>query len=175
MADKKTEETTKDVADTVRETTLLMTKSLMAAQERNLKFIQATFTNAMEVMKSHVEATHALMQELEQQQEAWQKLVPGMQTSMSMPRTPLSTQPEPSATPDQGLVSARQFARDHGIGEAGRTAFKRQSIPTTKVEGDPAHYLSRDQRQAALSYWSKHNTKGFHPCSDPQCPCHERV
>ena len=63
----------------------------MAAQERNLKFVQTTFTNAMEVMKSHAEATRALMQELEQQQAAWQKLVPGMETSMSMLRAPLST------------------------------------------------------------------------------------
>ena len=54
MAEKKTEETTKDVADAVRETTQLMTKSIMTAQERNLKFVQTTFTNAMELMKSHV-------------------------------------------------------------------------------------------------------------------------
>jgi hypothetical protein len=175
MAEKKTEETTKDVADALRETTQFMTNSIMAAQERNLKFIQTTFTSAMEVMKSHVEATHALMQELEQQQEAWQKRVPGMQTEMSMLSIPLSTQPEPSTTPGQGLISARQFARDHGVEEAGRTAFKRQSIPTTKVEGDSAHYLSLEQRHAALSYWSKHNTKGFHPCSDPLCTCHELV
>ncbi len=175
MAEKKTEETSKDVADAVRETTQFLTNSILAAQERNLKFVQTTFTNAMEVMKSHVEASLTLMQELEQQQEAWQKLVPGMQTSMSMPRTPLSTQPEPSTTPGEGLVSAMQFARDHGIEGAGRTAFKRQTIPTTKVEGDRAHYLSLEQRHAALSYWSEHNTKGFHPCSEPGCPCHELV
>jgi len=91
MAEKKTGETPKDVAETVRESTQIITKSIMAAQERNLKFVQTTFTNAMEVMKSHAEATRALMQELEQQQAAWQKLVPGMETSMSMLRAPLST------------------------------------------------------------------------------------
>ncbi len=91
MAEKKTDETTKDVADAVHETTQVIAKSVMAAQERNLKFVQTTFTNALEVMKSQVEASRVLMHELEQQQEALQKLVPGMQTSMSMLRAPLST------------------------------------------------------------------------------------
>jgi predicted nucleic acid-binding Zn-ribbon protein len=91
MAEKNPEETTKDVADALRETTQLIAKSVMTAQERNLKFVQTTFTSAMEVMKSHVEASRALMHELEQQQEALQKLVPGMQTTMDMLRAPLST------------------------------------------------------------------------------------
>jgi polyhydroxyalkanoate synthesis regulator protein len=90
MAEKKPEETTTDVADAVRETTQTITKSVMAAQERNVKFVQNTFTNAMELVKSHVEATRTLMQELEQQQEALQKLVPGMQTSLKLLSTPLS-------------------------------------------------------------------------------------
>ena len=89
--EKKTEETTPEVANAVRETTQMITQSVMAAQERNVKFVQTTFTNALELMKSHVEATRTLMQDLEQQQEALQKLVPGMQTSLSLLRAPLST------------------------------------------------------------------------------------
>jgi hypothetical protein len=116
MPEKKTEETTTDVADAVRETTQLMTKSIMAAQERNLKFVQTTFTNALEVMKSHVEATRALMQELEQQQEALQKLVPGMETSMSMLRAPLSSyQKELEAvekSTQQGLETFEKALKD---------------------------------------------------------------
>jgi hypothetical protein len=91
MPEKKAEETTKEVADAVRESTQIVTKSVIAAQERNMKFVQTTFTNAMEVMRSHVEASRAPMHELEQQQEALQKLVPGMETYMGMLRAPLTS------------------------------------------------------------------------------------
>lgn len=52
-----------------------MTKSLVAAQERNLQFIQTAFTNTMELLESHVEATRALLQEVEQQA-VWQQVAP---------------------------------------------------------------------------------------------------
>jgi soluble cytochrome b562 len=107
MPEKKTEETTKEVADSVRETTQVIAKSIMAAQERNMKFVQTTFTNAMEVMKSHVEASRALMHELEQQQEALQKLVPGMETYMSMLRAPLSSY--------QKALDAAEKSTQHGL------------------------------------------------------------
>ncbi len=70
--------------ETVREATQLITKSVIAAQERNMKFVQNTFANAIELLKSHGEATRALMQELEQQQATWQKLVPGSMESQGM-------------------------------------------------------------------------------------------
>ena len=76
MPEKKTEETTHHVAAAVRETTQLITQSLMAAQERNLQFVQTTLTSAMELMKSHVEAAHALLQEVEQQPAEWQNVAP---------------------------------------------------------------------------------------------------
>jgi hypothetical protein len=116
MAEKKTQETTKEVADVVRETTQLMTKTIMAAQDRNLKFVQITFTNAMELTKSHGEATRALMQELEQQQEALQKLVPGMQPVMDLLRAPLSTYQKALETVEkstqQGLETFEKAAKD---------------------------------------------------------------
>lgn len=116
MVEKKTEETTQDVADAVRETTQFMTKSIMAAQDRNLKFVQITFTNAMELTKSHVEATRALMQELEQQQEALQKLVPGMETAMGMLRAPLSIYQKAleavEESTQQGLETVEKAAKD---------------------------------------------------------------
>jgi len=90
MAEKKPEETTTEAVEAVRETVQAITKSVMAAQDRNVKFVQNTFTNSMELVKSHVEATRALMQELEEQQEALQKLMPGMQTTLHLLSTPLS-------------------------------------------------------------------------------------
>jgi allophanate hydrolase subunit 1 len=93
-----------------------MTKTIMAAQDRNLKFVQITFTNAMELTKSHVEATRALMQELEQQQEALQNLVPGMETVMSMLRAPLSTYQKAlevvEKSTQQGLETFEKAAKD---------------------------------------------------------------
>ena len=113
--EKKTEETTTEVADAIRETTQIITKSVMAAQERNVKFVQTTFTNAMELMKTHVEATRALIQDLEQQ-EALQKLVPGMQTSLSMLRAPLSTYQKMleavEKSTQQGLETFEKAAKD---------------------------------------------------------------
>ena len=63
MAEKEAERL--NPAETVREATQLITKSIVEAQERNMKFVQNTFTNAMELLKSHGEATRALLQELE--------------------------------------------------------------------------------------------------------------
>ena len=115
MAEKKPEETTQNVADAVRETSQLMTRSIIEAQERNLQFVQTTFTNAMELMKTHVEATRALIQDLEQQ-EALQKLVPGIQTPLNMLRGPLSTYQKTLDTVEksiqQGLDTFEKAAKD---------------------------------------------------------------
>jgi DNA mismatch repair ATPase MutS len=59
--------------DSIREINQLMVQSLMSAQQRNMQFAQSTFTNAIEVLRSHVEATRALIEQLEQQ-DAFQKL-----------------------------------------------------------------------------------------------------
>ena len=65
-------------------------------------------------------------------------------------------------SPDGGLVPAVQFAVMHGVRkEAAHTAFKRRTIPTTKRQGDPAHYLTEEQLFAALTYWDEHKTPGF--------------
>ena len=96
MAEKKVEEFSSDITESVREVTQLVTKSIIAAHERDMKFVQNTFTNAMELFKSHAEATRALMQKLEQQQAAWQKLAPEgmgsqwMETYLGMLRAPFS-------------------------------------------------------------------------------------
>jgi hypothetical protein len=76
-------------------------ESVIAAQQRNMKFTQGIFTGVMEVLKSHAESTRGLMQQLEllaqKQQEALQKQAPGtgwdpwMQSYMGLLRIGLSS------------------------------------------------------------------------------------
>jgi hypothetical protein len=100
MAEEKTHETTQQLVESLREANQAIAKSIVAAEERNMRFAQSTFTNAMEILKSHAEATRALMRELEQhahkQQDAFQHLVRGsmenesMKTYMDFFRAPLT-------------------------------------------------------------------------------------
>ena len=88
MAEKKANEAEKDLVDSIRETNQAIAESIIAAQQRNMKFAQNMFTSTMDVLKSHAEATHALMQQWEQQaqkqQEAFQKLAQGMGSTQWM-------------------------------------------------------------------------------------------
>jgi hypothetical protein len=77
MPEKKVMEPPEKLVESFSETAQVITKSVVAAQERNMGFVQSTFTNAVELLQSHIEATRVLMQDLEKQQEAFQKLVPG--------------------------------------------------------------------------------------------------
>ena len=74
-------EYTQNLIASFREANQAIAKSMVAAEERNIKFAQSTFANAMEVLRNHAEATQALMRELEQQtksqQEAFKHLVGG--------------------------------------------------------------------------------------------------
>ena len=100
MAEKRAYEAPQEPVDLFREVIRLMTESAVAAQERNLKFVQSTLTNTVEVFKSHIEATAALMRDMEQltrnQQEAFQKQAPGwmggqwMETYMGMLGAPFT-------------------------------------------------------------------------------------
>lgn len=66
MTEQKSNESATKSVDPLREINQLIVQSLIAAQQRNMKFAQSTFINTIEVLKSHVEATRALIQELEQ-------------------------------------------------------------------------------------------------------------
>jgi hypothetical protein len=85
MAENETNDVTRDLVESFREANQAIARSITAAQERNMKFAQNTFQNAMEVLQSHAEGTRSLMQELEQQarrqREALQKLVPGTESN----------------------------------------------------------------------------------------------
>ncbi len=101
MTEKQIPEVPQKLLDSFQETTQLIAENIVAAQERNMKFVQSTFTSAVEVLRSNLDATRALMQDLEQQtrkqQEAFQKLMPGgtesqwMETSMAFLRAPLTS------------------------------------------------------------------------------------
>jgi vacuolar-type H+-ATPase subunit H len=101
MTEKQIPEVPQKLLDSFQETTQLIAENIVAAQERNMKFVQSTFTSAVEVLRSNLDATRALMQDLEQQtrkqQEAFQKLAPGgtesqwMGTYMAFLRAPLTS------------------------------------------------------------------------------------
>jgi hypothetical protein len=52
MTDKKEADVTGNLVESIQEVNRKIAESFVAAQERNLKFAQSTFTGAMEVIKS---------------------------------------------------------------------------------------------------------------------------
>ncbi len=96
MTEQKRNELAPNLVASVREINQLVVHSLIGAQHRNMQFAQSTFTNAIEVLKSHVEATRALIEQLEQQ-DAFQKPVQGgggpqsMEPSLEVLRNVLSS------------------------------------------------------------------------------------
>ena len=76
MADSKMNETTRELIDSLRETSKVIADSAIAAQEHNVAFAQNILENGVEVLKSHAESTRSLMQELSEQarkQPNWQE------------------------------------------------------------------------------------------------------
>lgn len=132
MAEKKAIEPTVYLVDSFREISQTVIESIVAVQERNMKFAQSTLTGAMEVMQSNIEATGKLMQELEQltkkQQEAFQELVPEgmgsqwMEPYLSFLRTPLSSYQEAlemvEKTTREGFKTVEEVVED--VGKAAR-------------------------------------------------------
>lgn len=95
-AEKKVNDVASSLVDSLQETNRAIVESIVAAQERNIKFAQSTFSSAMEVLRSHMESTRALMKEFEQQarkqQEAFQKMMPESGGAyMDFFRAPLAT------------------------------------------------------------------------------------
>jgi hypothetical protein len=69
------------VIDALRTANQTLVENLMSAQERNLKYAQGMFASTIEVLKSNVASTRAL---LEKQQEAFQKLSPVQASSSDL-------------------------------------------------------------------------------------------
>jgi len=63
MAENKLYEATGNLTRSLRETNQAITESAVSAQERNMACAQNTFDNGIELLKSHVESTRALMRE----------------------------------------------------------------------------------------------------------------
>ena len=92
MAEKQAHEIEQELVDSFRETSQAIAESIIATQQRNMKFAQSMFTSTMEVLKSNAEATRALMQQWEQQaqkqQEAFQKLIQAsLEASKNLPHS----------------------------------------------------------------------------------------
>jgi translation initiation factor 2 alpha subunit (eIF-2alpha) len=114
MTDKKETDVTGNLVESIQEVNRKIAESFVAAQERNLKFAQSTFTGAMEVIKENMESAGALMKEFEQQaqkqQEAFQKTAPGtgnVPSYLDLFRTPL--------TAYQKVLEATESATKQGV------------------------------------------------------------
>ncbi len=95
MTDNKVNEATWNIVKTIREANQAFTDSMVAAQERNIRYAQSVLINGMEVLKGQAAGTRALTQEMvdlyQKQQEAYQALVTeSVNTYMDMMRTPVS-------------------------------------------------------------------------------------
>ena len=64
MAQEKVSEAAWNLTVAVREANQAIADSVVAAQERNVRFAQATFEDGVETLKNHAEETRDLMQEL---------------------------------------------------------------------------------------------------------------
>src|SRR5690349_10117181 len=67
MAKNKANEVALSLSKSVREANQAIADSIIAAQERNLKFAQSILENGIEVLKSYAEDTRTLTQELVEQ------------------------------------------------------------------------------------------------------------
>ena len=78
MTKESVNEATLQVVESLQEANKAVAETIVAAQQRNVQFVQSFFTGGVDVLKSNAEGTRALLQELEQQarkqQEAFQKL-----------------------------------------------------------------------------------------------------
>lgn len=84
------------VVESIQETNRILIESIVAIQEHNMKFVQSTFTNVVEAIKSQAETTRALAKGMEQQLQkergSFQKLEPGLLDSyVNLLRAPLSS------------------------------------------------------------------------------------
>jgi len=63
------------LSESVRETNQAIADSAVAAQERNMRFVQGVYDNSVEVLKSHAKSSRSLIQELMEQPEKRQGIM----------------------------------------------------------------------------------------------------
>lgn len=78
MADNRINEASWDLVNSIHETNQTVANSLVAVQDRNMRFAQNIFLSGIEVLQNQVENTRNVMQEwgqqAQKQQEAYQRL-----------------------------------------------------------------------------------------------------
>jgi hypothetical protein len=87
MAENAVTEAALHLVQSFRQANQAVAESIVASQERNVKFAQSIFTSGVEILKSHVEGTQALVHQIEQQtqqqQEAFQELMQALGQDMA--------------------------------------------------------------------------------------------
>ena len=115
MADNRINEASWDLVNSIHETNQTDANSLVAVQDRNMRFAQNIFLSGIEVPQNQVENTHNVMQEwgqqVQKQQEAYQRLASAtVDIYMDFLRAPFSFY--------QQLMEATQTAARRGIAYA---------------------------------------------------------
>lgn len=133
--EEKVTQATPKVLDSIQETNRVLIEGLVAIQEHNMKFVQSTFTNVVEAMKSQAEATRALAKEmekqLEQQQGSFHKVEPGwLEAYVNLLRAPLSSY--------QRVLDAVEKTTKQG-----REAIEKTITSFEKAEGELLQTASR--------------------------------
>ena len=105
-------------------------ESVVAAQEKNVKFVQSFFEDGTEVLKSHVEGTRTLMQALTEQshkqREAFGVLVRGTWEASR------GFFPSPFRYYEKAMESVESFA-SHGMGAAEKPVYhEKQAVHAAK-------------------------------------------
>ncbi len=101
MTDKKTTRSAQDITSAAYKTQQTIMQSASAAQERNAQYTQGVFEQGVDVLKSHVEATRSLMQQVE--------------TSAQEPQKALQASLEGALAAQKRNASFVQYVVEHGI------------------------------------------------------------
>lgn len=141
MADNRINEASWDLVNSFHETSQTVANTLVAVQDRNMKFAQSIFLSGVEVLENQIENTRNLTQEwgqqVQKQQEAYQKLAYAtVDIYMNFLRAPLSFY--------QQFMDATQTATRRGIEFAQSTT--RQSVDAA---AQAAQRTTRQAQEAA--------------------------
>jgi len=148
MADNRINAASWDLVNSFHEANQTVANTLVAVQDRNMRFAQSIFLSGVEVLENQIENTRNLTQEwgqqVQKQQEAYQKLAfATVDIYMDFFRAPLSFY--------QQFMDATQTAARRGIEYAQSTT--RQSVDTaaqaTQRGLEQAQRTTRQAQQAA--------------------------
>lgn len=130
------------LSETVRETHQAIANTTVSIQERNAKYMQGIFDHSIEVLKSHIESSRALMQnfaeQAQRQQEAFQVLArESMDTSMNFFLTPYSYYQQALETAEsiamQGVETAQRITHQ-GVETAQRVTEQESHTARTATK-----------------------------------------